>query len=194
MFKMPVEISARHIHLSQNDAKMLFGRDYKFKKRNNISQPGEFACQETVILKVGKGQINNLRIVGPWRAKTQIELSKTDARTLGIDPPLRLSGDLRGSLGGRIIGPKGKIDLLEGIIIAKRHLHLNPKVNKYNLKDKQKVSILVKTRERAVTFHQVIVRISDKYTLSFHLDTDEANAAGIGGKIKGMVEVNHSRK
>lgn len=188
MFKFPVEISARHIHLSQEHLDILFGPDYQLRKLRDISQPGEFASEETLILKTSKTEMKDIRIVGPLRKQTQVEISLTDARTLGLCPPIRLSGDLAGSEKCSLIGLKGKVNLTEGVIIAQRHLHLDPVSAKENeLKDKETISIRVDSEKRAVTFHQVIVRVSPNFKNSFHLDTDESNAAGLTGNEQGII-------
>lgn len=180
MIKIPIEVSARHVHLAKKDLDKLFGKNYRLTKLRNLSQPGEFAAKETVEIKGNKGEIKNVRIVGPVRQKTQVEISKTDAINLKINAPVRLSGDLKKSGSCTLIGPKGKIKLKEGVIIAHRHLHIEPKLaKKYNLKNGQFVSIKVKNTIRSLTFHNVIVRISPKFRLAFHIDTDEANAVGI---------------
>ncbi|MEK7072665.1 MAG: phosphate propanoyltransferase [Patescibacteria group bacterium] len=179
--KIKVEISARHCHLSRKDLNSLFGLGYKLKPIKYLSQPGEFASSETVTIKTKDGQINNLRILGPIRKKTQIELALTDARKLKINPPLRLSGDVKGSLGATLIGSKGQIKIKEGVIIAQRHLHCSPKqAKKLNLKNGQTVSVKI-PGQRSVTFDNIIVRIKDNFDLSVHLDTDEGNASTING-------------
>lgn len=176
MPKIKVEVSARHCHLSQKDLNGLFGVGYKLKPIKKLSQPGEFSSTATITVKTAGGQIENLRVLGPVREKTQIELSLTDARKLKINPPIRLSGDLSGSSGGLLIGPKGKVKIKEGIIIAKRHLHCNPKqARRLNLKNGQIVA--VKTPgERGAILDNIMVRIKDNFDLSVHLDTDEGNA------------------
>lgn len=177
MDKIRIEVSARHCHLSQKDLDKLFGKGYQLKPIKDLSQKGQFAAKETIILKTKDGQIDNLRILGPLRADTQIELSMTDARKLKINPPLRLSGDIKGSVGAIIIGPKGKVKLKEGIIIAQRHLHANPaQAEKLGLKMGQSISIRT-VGNRSVTFHNVAVRIEDKFDLSFQVDTDEGNGS-----------------
>lgn len=177
--KIPVEISARHVHLSQEHLEELFGKNYKLKKQRKLSQPRTFASEETVILINKDKEIKNVRILGPSRKETQVELSKTDCIELGIDAPIRLSGDHKNTQGIKIKGPKGIIDLNQGVIIAQRHLHLSPEQAKeLNLKEHQLVSIKI-LGERSVTFHNVIVRVDENYDCSFHLDTDEGNAAGI---------------
>ncbi|NCN07460.1 phosphate propanoyltransferase [Candidatus Falkowbacteria bacterium] len=177
MSKIRIEVSARHCHLSQSDLDKLFGVGYKLKPLKSISQKGQFAAQETIAIKTKGGQLDNVRIVGPVRDQTQIELTLTVARKLKIKPPLKISGDLEGSIGAMLIGPKGQVKIKSGIIVTHRHLHCNPaQAKKLGLKNNQLVS--VKTAgERSVTFHNVVVRIRDDFDLSVHLDTDEGNAA-----------------
>jgi len=181
MSKIRIEVSAHHAHLSQADLDSLFGFGYKLKPLKPLSQPGEFASQETITIKTKDGQINKLRIVGPPRDKTQIEITLSDARKLKIKPPIRVSGDLKGSAGATLVGVKGQIKIKEGIIIHQRHLHCNlSQAKKLKLKNKQLVSIKT-TGARSLTFHNVIVRVRDNFDLSVHLDTDEGNASSPDG-------------
>lgn len=178
-----VEISARHCHLSVEHLGILFGQNYELKVKKYLSQPGQFAAQEKISIKTNLGVIENITIVGPCRLQTQIEISATDARKLGINPPVRLSGDLKNSAGGCIIGPNGSIDIKEGIIIARRHIHCDLKIaTEWGLKDNQTVSVEV-LGARAVTFHNVIVRIRNDFKLAFHIDTDEGNTIFSDGNI-----------
>ncbi|MFA6422013.1 MAG: phosphate propanoyltransferase [Candidatus Buchananbacteria bacterium] len=177
MEQIVIEVSARHCHLSQKDLNTLFGVNYELTFKKAMSQTGQFAAQEIVTLRTETGEINNLRILGPVREKTQIELSMTDARKLGIKPPLRLSGDLRGSVGGTVIGPKGTVRIKEGIIIAKRHIHCDlVMAKKMSLTEKSLIS--VKTPgNRSVIFEDVEVRINKNFKFFMHIDTDEGNAS-----------------
>lgn len=178
--KVPIEISARHIHLSQKDLETLFGPNYKLKVKNSISQPNQFASQETLNLINQDKKIENVRIVGPIRSASQVEIAKTDAIKLGLQPPIRVSGNITGSPGITLENPinKKKLKLQEGVIIAQRHLHASEKEAKsLNLKNNQLISIKV-SGERALVFNQVIVRAGKEHRLSFQLDTDESNAAG----------------
>lgn len=178
--KVKVEISAHHAHLSQTDLEKLFGAGYKLKPAKELSQEGEFAAEETVILAGSKRQLERLRIVGPARSETQIELAYTDCFSLGIEAPLRLSGDIDGSAGAKLIGPAGEVELKEGVIVAKRHLHVNQgEADKLGLKNDDVVKVKV-AAERGLIFDNVIVRIKDNFKMSVHVDTDEANAAGLG--------------
>ena len=186
--KIPIEISARHIHLCREDLDKLFGSGYELKIKKDLSQEGEFASEETVTLIGPKNTIEKLRVVGPIREKTQVELSYSDCFFVGIDVPLRLSGDVAGSAGAKIAGPVGEIELKEGVIIAKRHLHLNPKeADELNLKNNDLVKIKV-IGERGLVFENIVVRVKPNFKKSAHIDTDEANAAGLG-KVCGKGEL-----
>ena len=186
--KIITEVSARHVHLCKKDLEKLFGKGYNLTPIRDLSQPGDFAAQETLTIKTAKSRIDNVRIIGPLRKKTQVEIAVTDAYTLGIVPPIRVSGDLKGSTGATLIGPKGKVDLKEGVIIAKRHIHASPKdARKYNLKNGQTVSVKIKEGKRRLIFNDVIVRVSPRYLWRFQIDTDEANAAGVVRMTEGEV-------
>ncbi|MFA4880024.1 MAG: phosphate propanoyltransferase [Candidatus Doudnabacteria bacterium] len=182
-----VEVSARHIHLSKPHCAEIFGKSYELKKIKDLSQPGLFACQETVDIQIGQEILKEVRVVGPFRSRTQIEISRTDAHHLKIDAPLRLSGDLEDSQGCAVIGPQGVVNLKEGLIIAKRHLHLDPEeAQKLNLKNGQEISIKIKGK-RELIFHKVTTRVDSNYKAVVHLDTDEGNAAGISGGGEGEI-------
>ncbi|MEN2984433.1 MAG: phosphate propanoyltransferase [Dictyoglomaceae bacterium] len=175
--KVPIGVSARHIHLSLEDKERLFGPGYKLTPRNPLSQKGQFACEEEVEILGPKGRSLKLRILGPERKSTQIELSLTDAIFLGLQPPVRDSGDIEGSPGAKIIGPKGIIEIEKGVIIPWRHIHTpTPIAEKLGLYDKQLVKVRLGTI-RAVVFENVLIRVRDDFTWELHLDTDEANAA-----------------
>ncbi len=183
-FPIIVNVSNRHCHLSQQDLELLFGTGYKLTNIRDLMQPGQFACKETISIQGPKGQIDNVRIIGPVRKQSQVEISITDSFVLGIKPPVRESGDLAGSAGISFIGPKGRVDLKEGCIVAKRHLHLTPQdAKKLGLNDKDIVKILCGTGKRDTSqgretiFSDVICRVSSSYATECHLDTDEANAA-----------------
>ncbi len=177
--RIPIGISNRHIHLSMEDANTLFGKDYNFEKMKDISQPGQYACQETVTIKWPKWEIKNVRVLLPFRKHSQVEILRSDNYILWINAPIRLSGDLKRSERLTVIGPKWKIDLINGVIVAKRHLHITvAEAKEMKLKDWQNISI--KTHgERWLVFENVVVRAKDDYTLDFHIDIDEANAAGL---------------
>ena len=179
MKKVPVEISARHLHLSQKDLEILFGKDYHLTKVKELSQTGEFSAEETVELVGQKSSHSKVRIIGPVRDQTQVEISMTDCRILGIDAPLKLSGNVKGSAQAKIKGPKGEVELKEGVIVPMRHLHLSQEdSDSLGIKTNDKVSIKLEG-EREITFHNIIVRSGEKYNTACHLDTDEANAAGL---------------
>jgi putative phosphotransacetylase len=176
---IPVGVSNRHIHLSREHLNLLFGEGYELTEMKPLSQPGQFAANETVMIKGPKGELPKVRILGPVRGKTQIEISKTDCFILGIDAPVRMSGDIEGTPGLLVIGPKGQVQLEQGVIIAKRHVHFSPAdAVRFGVVDKQKIRL--KTRgERSLIFDEVIARVHPEYALDCHLDTDEANAAGL---------------
>ncbi len=179
--EIPIEISARHLHLCQKDLAILFGKGYKLNKKNNLTQ-SQFAARETVNIRFGKREIPNVRVVGPLRSRTQLEISLTDTFNLGIKVPIRKSGDLKGTPGILIIGPRNNLALKEGVIVAWRHVHISPaEAKKKGIKNKDLVSVKTKGT-RAVTFCHVAVRVRKDYRLSMHLDTDEGNAAGITKK------------
>ena len=185
--EIPVEVSARHIHLSQKDLDKLFGKDYKLKKLKNLFQPGEFAAQEMLEGETFPGRKLKFRVIGPVRRQTQVELSKTDAVSLGILAPVRKSGDIKGTPGIALIGPKQKIILKQGVINNWRHIHCSLKqAEKFGLKNKESVSVNVNGL-CAVTFHNVKVHVEEKSRICFHLDTDEGNAANIKTKGKGEI-------
>nr|WP_240345851.1 phosphate propanoyltransferase [Parageobacillus toebii] len=176
---VPIGISNRHVHLSQEDLESLFGKNYRLTKLRDLKQPGQFAANETVTLKGPKGEIQHVRILGPVRSKTQVEISITDSFQLGISVPVRESGNIAGTPGIIIQGPKGVVKLKEGVIAALRHIHVPPEfAEKFQLKDKDMVDVEV-GKERKTIFKNVLIRVSKNYVLEMHLDTDEANAAGL---------------
>lgn len=177
MLKIPAGVSNKHVHLSEKDLAILFGPNYQLTHFKDLGQPGQFASEEKVDLIGPKGTISNVRVLGPTRGQTQVEISRTDSFKLGLNPPVRDSGDVKGSEPITIKGPEGSIDLKEGVIIAKRHIHITPDLaEKYGLKDKQMIEVSC-TGPRALTFGQVLVRVSENFRLEFHVDIDEANAA-----------------
>jgi len=177
MKKIIAEVSARHIHLSEKDKNVLFGKDYKFTIEKKLSQIGHFAAKEKITLK-NKDKILTARVLLPLRAETQVELSMTDCKFLDLKPVLKLSGDIKNSSGITLVGPKRELKLKTGAIVAKRHLHLSEiDAKNWKLKNKQKVLIQIKG-ERALVLQNVIIRIGVGLT-RLHLDTDEANASGI---------------
>ena len=179
---IPIGISNRHIHLSQRDLEILFGKGYQLTKYRDLKQPGQYAAKETIIMQGPKGSIDSVRILGPTRDETQIEVSYTDARTLGIKPPVRESGKIQESAPITLIGPKGTVEKAEGAIAALRHIHMPTDVaNKLGIKDKDIVKVET-DGERGVVFTNVLARVSDSYALEMHVDTDEANGAGLSNK------------
>jgi len=180
-----VELSARHVHLSAEHVEILFGKGAKLTVNRMISQPGQYLSNEKVNIIGSRSGINNVSVLGPERPATQVEISKTDARALGADPPLRESGDVAGSGAIRIEGPAGSIDIDEGVIVVKRHVHMTPEdAAEAGVADRQIVKMRV-GGERALTFEEVVVRVSPKFALAMHIDIDEANAAVCTGKEKG---------
>ncbi len=174
-----VETSARHVHVSEQDLETLFGKGYKLTEKKALSQPGQYACEERVTVVGSKKELANVSILGPCRPETQIEISLTDARSIGINAPVRESGDLAGSAPCKLVGPAGSVELSQGVIIAKRHIHITPEdAQKLNVTDKQNVCVKVKTDERSLVFDDVVVRVSASYATAMHIDTDESNAAG----------------
>ena len=175
-----IETSARHVHVTEADLKVLFGENATLTFKKALSQPGQFACEERVTLVGPKKQIANVSILGPVRSATQVEVSATDARTLGVDIAIRESGDLKGTPGCKIVGPCGEIDLVEGVIVAKRHIHMNPEdAVELNLTDKQIVSVKVVNEYRSIVFGDVVVRVRSDFSKAMHIDTDESNAGFI---------------
>lgn len=174
-----VNISNRHIHLSKDIMEMLFGKGYLLKEKKKLMQPGEYACEETLTLEGPKNSIEKVRVLGPVRKYTQVEVSVSDAIKLGILPEIRLSGDLSGSQPIKIVGPKGSVDLKEGCIVAKRHIHFSVKdAQFYGVKDKETVSLKI-DGQRGLVFNNVVARVNDGMMLECHLDIEEANAAGV---------------
>jgi putative phosphotransacetylase len=173
-----VGLSNRHIHVSKEHLEILFGEGYELTKFKDLSQPGQYAANEKVELVGPKGSLV-LRILGPARNLTQAEISLADGFVLGIKPPVRNSGDLEGTPGCKIVGPKGEVVVDKGVIAAARHIHMHTSdAQKYGLKDKDVVSVKTKG-ERSLTFNNVLIRVHDTYALDFHIDIDEGNAAGL---------------
>jgi len=185
--KIPVEISARHIHLSQKDLESLFGKGYQLKILRKLQSTNQFAAKETLDIQVGLKKISGVRIVGPVRKQTQVELSLTDAIYLGLAVPFKESGDLENTPGATLINTQRKIKLSKGIIIMLRHIHCNfEEAKRLNLKQGEIVSVEIKGK-RALVFNKVKVRVGDKWKLCLHLDTDEGNAAGMVKKGVGYL-------
>lgn len=177
--QVPIEVSARHAHLSKPDMEKLFGSGFKLSKRKDLSQTGQYAAEETVMLAGPSAVIEKVRVLGPCREQTQVEISGTDAKLLGITPPVRDSGDLKGSAGIKIIGQAGEITIEEGVILALRHIHIDPATaDDLGLKNGDHVKVDV-SGKRDLLFENVLVRVDPSFRLALHIDTDEANAAGI---------------
>ena len=178
-----VETSARHIHVSQEHLEILFGKGYELTKKKDLSQPGQYACAERVDVVGPKKTLPGVSILGPVRPSTQVELSLTDARSIGVAAPIRESGDIAGSGACKLVGPCGEVEIAEGVIAAKRHIHMTTAdAARMGLEDKQVVSVKIPSDGRATVFGDVVVRVSDKFALAMHIDTDESNAAAPTGK------------
>lgn len=196
--KIPIAVSARHCHLSTEHIAYLFGKGYELTEKFALSQPGQFAAKEQVMIVGPKGSIERVRILGPPRKLTQVEVSFSDAVRLGLRPPVRQSGDLQGAAPITIVGPKGSIFIKEGLIIAQSHIHMQPDdALRFNVADGDYVSVQVETI-RPVTFEKVLIRVSERYKLEMHIDTDEANAGAISsavfGELKGKTKASHSQE
>ena len=185
---IPIAVSARHIHLTQESIDVLFGKGYELTEKAPLSQPGQFAANETLTLVGPKNRIENVRILGPSRSKNQIEISRTDEFFLGIDAPVRASGHTENSPGIKLIGPNSELVLNEGLICAWRHIHMRPEdAESFGVKDKDIVDIKVNNELRPLTFGNVLIRVSSKYKLEMHIDTDEANAAELPRHSEGVL-------
>lgn len=176
---VPVGVSARHIHLSAEHVAILFGEGSELTVAKPLSQPGQYAANETVAVIGPKGSFPKVRILGPLRPSTQLEVSRTDAFSLGVNPPVRESGNIAGSAGITLKGPAGEVTIEEGVIVAARHIHFHTSdADKWGIADKQQLKVRFQG-ERGVVFEHVIARVSPDFALDMHIDTDEANAAGI---------------
>lgn len=188
MSKVLVETSARHVHVTAADLAVLFGEGYELTVKKMLSQPGQFASNERVTVVGPKGELANVSILGPVRSATQVELALTDARKIGIVAPVRESGDIAGTPGCKLVGPKGEVEITEGVIAAKRHIHFTPAdAAEVGVADKQVVSVKVDTDGRSLIFGDVVVRVSEKFAAAMHIDTDESNAAGCAGTVYGEI-------
>jgi acetate kinase len=187
---IPIAISARHIHLTQEAVTTLFGPGRMLTPRNPLSQPAQFACEETLTVVGPKGRIERVRVLGPVRSACQVEVSRTDEFALGLDAPIRCSGDVAGSAGVALEGPAGRLTLNEGVIQAQRHIHMTPAdAETYGVSDKDVVEVRVESNGRSLVFGDVVVRVSSKFSLEMHIDTDEANAAEIVRGAEGMLVI-----
>ncbi|MDE6500905.1 MAG: phosphate propanoyltransferase [Ruminococcus sp.] len=183
-----VETSARHVHVTQEHLEILFGKGYELTKKKDLSQPGQFACEERVTVVGPKKELAGVSILGPVRPETQVELSATDARSIGISAPIKESGDIAGSGACKLIGPAGEIEISEGVIVAKRHIHLTPAdAEELGVTDKQVVWVKVETPERSAVLGDVVCRVSEKYARAMHIDTDESNAIGAPRQLFGTI-------
>ncbi|MBP3503758.1 MAG: phosphate propanoyltransferase [Bacilli bacterium] len=183
-----VETSARHVHLSEADFKVLFGENATLTKKKDLSQPGQYACEERVVVKGTKKDLPGVSILGPFRKESQVELSATDARSIGLGIAVRESGVLDGTPGCTLVGPAGEVTLEKGVIVAKRHIHATvADAKELGVVDKEIVSVKVNTPERSLIFGDVVVRVNDTYALAMHIDTDESNAAGMVPGVMGEI-------
>ncbi|WP_301859733.1 phosphate propanoyltransferase [uncultured Megasphaera sp.] len=186
-FKIEIGVSNHHVHVSRADLDVLYGKDYALTKKSDLGQPGQFAANETVTIKGPKGEFKNVRILGPIRSESQVEISKTDARRLGVKAPITLSGHLEGTPGITLIGPRGTVELPRGVIIAKRHIHMTPpQAAERGLKDGQIVNVETFGERRGV-LGDVVIRVSDTSALEMHVDVDEANACSLSNKDYVMI-------
>ena len=186
--KVLVETSARHVHVSKADLEILFGEGYELTKKKDLSQPGQYACEERVQVIGSKGSFPGVSILGPVRNATQVEISASDARSIGVTAPVRESGDIKESGACKLVGPKGEVEISEGVIVAKRHIHMTTAdAAEFGLEDKQVVSVKIESAERSLTFGDVVVRVNDSFALAMHIDTDEANAVLAGGNAMGEI-------
>lgn len=188
MSKVLVETSARHVHVSREDLDVLFGAGYELTPKKELSQPGQYACNERVAVVGPKGQFPAVSILGPTRPVSQVEISASDARSIGVTAPVRESGDVAGSGACKLVGPAGEVELKEGVIVAKRHIHLTPEnAAEFGVSDKEIVGVKIESDGRSLIFGDVVVRVSEKFAPAMHIDTDESNAAfatpGMMGEI-----------
>lgn len=183
-----IETSARHVHVTEKDLEILFGAGHTLTKKKDLSQPGQYAAEERVTIVGPKKELANVSILGPCRKATQVELSATDARSIGIAAPMRESGDLEGSGACKIVGPCGEIEILEGVIVAKRHIHLTPEdAEELGVKDKDVVWVKCDTDGRKAILGDVVCRVSSNYARAMHIDTDESNAISASRDLKGTI-------
>lgn len=187
MEKFIVEISARHIHVTKEQVAILFGESHTLTAKKALSQPGQFACEEKLTIVGPRGELK-ASILGPERKEAQVELSLTDARTLGVEAKIRESGDIEGTAGIKLVGPCGEIELEKGVIAAKRHIHMTPAdAANYGVSNGEIVNVKVETEGRSLVFGDTVVRVRDDFALAMHIDTDEGNAAGIKGSAMGEI-------
>ena len=188
MKEILVETSARHIHLNEQQFKVLFGEDAVLEVRAPLSQPGQFVSTSRLDIVGPKRTLANVSILGPFRKDAQVEISATDARTIGVPAVIRESGDIKGSAPVKLVGPKGEIELAEGCIVAKRHIHMTPAdAEEFGVENGQVVKLELNTEGRSLTFGDVVVRVRADFALAAHIDTDESNAAGCAGTVYGKL-------
>ena len=186
--KIPIETSARHLHISQEDFECLFGAGQKLHYIKELSQPGQYLCEERVTVRGPKGEFQNMALLGPFRSETQVELSLTDTRKLGLPGIIRQSGDIEGTPGCTLIGPQGQLEIEKGVIVAKRHIHMTPnEAIVQNVHDNDEVFILTKSYGRTVIYADVVVRVNRNFRLAMHVDTDEANAFSSDAEPYGVI-------
>lgn len=186
--KVPVEVSARHVHLSEKEIKKLFGDNYNLTHKRDLSQPGQFLCEERVEVIGPKGSFGSVAILGPARSQTQVEISLTDSRKIGIEPFIRESGDLQGTPGCILRGPNGEAKIESGVIIAKRHIHMHTSdAEKLGAENGQICKVKIEAKERSLIFDDVVIRVSDKFALAMHIDTDEGNAVNWNNNLHGNI-------
>lgn len=185
---VPVEVSARHVHLTQEAVEQLFGKGHQLTKKRDLSQPGEFLAEERVKVVTGKGEFANVAVLGPARSAVQVELSMTDSKALGIKAPVNLSGDLSGAGSVVLISQTGMYKADGSAIVAKAHIHMTPKdAAAFGVRDGQKVRVRLKS-PRPITIDDVLIRVKDSFNLAMHIDFDEANAAAVSGDVAGYIE------
>ena len=187
--KILVETSARHVHVTKDTLKKLFGENATLEVKKYLSQPGQFASNSKVDIVGPKNTIKNVSILGPERSADQVEMSLTDCRTLGIDAPIRESGDIKDSAKCKIVGPCGEVELNEGLIVAKRHIHMTEDdAKQFKVKNGDIVKVEIQSpRERSAILYDVVVRVSNSYALAMHIDTDESNSLGLQGNAEGTI-------
>lgn len=186
--KVMVETSAHHAHITEETLETLFGKGATLTNKKDLSQPGQFACEEKITVVGPRGEMK-MSILGPTRPADQVEISLTDARKLGITAPVRESGDIANTPGCKLVGPEGEVEIENGVIVAKRHIHLDPKTaEEFGLADKQVVSVKVgENSGRATVFGDVVIRVHKNFAPAMHIDTDESNAAGLGCTVDGEI-------
>lgn len=188
MSQILVETSARHVHVTKETLEILFGKDAVLTKKKDLSQPGQYACEERVTVVGPKKSLANVSILGPCRSADQVELSATDARSVGLPIAIRESGDIAGTPGCKLIGPCGEVEIKEGVIVAKRHVHLTPETaESLGVKNKDIVWVKIDTPERKAVLGDVVIRVSENFADAMHIDTDESNAIGATPDLYGEI-------